>query len=223
MIAVSPASLNFGATTNVLTINISNAGGGTLDVGTPTFAQSGGPAAFTATLQTVAGAGTTDVSAVQVTVDRTALADGTYTGDVTIPSDGGTAVVAVSMDVVTAPPQVDVDLFLLLVDFNSFDTLEQVDLNPTTTLDWAVNSLTIPAGDYIVVCGSDDDGDFIIGGAGDIYFGAFPTLNDIEILSLFAGRKINNMDFVVGPSQSTLVPRPPGGFKLLRPPQGEQN
>ncbi|MCC7011863.1 MAG: S8 family peptidase [Planctomycetes bacterium] len=229
VIQASPAALNFGTAATLLSISISNVGGGTLDVGTPTFTPNGADPVF-ATLATVAGTGNTDITSVRVTVDRGGLADGTYSGVVSIPTvNGGTAQVDVSMDVTTAPAPVDVDLFLLLVrivDPDTFDleTIAQADLNPTTVLDWELDSdpllLPIPAGDYILVCGSDEEGDLDIGDTGDIYFGAYPTLDEVEILDLFAGKRENGLDFVVAPAQSTLAPNSPyrRPFRLLRAP-----
>ncbi len=214
VLSVSGTALDFGADTTLLSIAVSNSGGGALDVGTPTFAPNGAAPVF-ATLQTVAGAGSSDVSAVRVTVDRAPggvpLADGTYTGVVTIPSNGGTALVNVSMQVQTPVPPVDVELFVLLVRIVDpitleLDTQDQFLVNPTTGLDYAFPSGdfgSIGGGDYILVCGSDDDADGFIGGTGDIYFGAWPTVNDILVLELDGGDELSGLDFVVGPDDGT--------------------
>ncbi len=214
VLSVSSASLDFGAETTLLSIGVSNAGGGALVVGAPNFAPSGGAPAF-ATLQTVASSGATNVSAVRVTVDRAPggvpLADGTYAGVVTIPSNGGTALVNVSMVVQTPVAPVDVELFVLLVRIVNPTTFElqtrdQVVVNPTTGLDYSFPSGlfgSIGSGQYIIACGSDDDADGFIGGAGDIYFGAWPTLNDVLVLDLVRGDDLSGLDFVVGPDDGT--------------------
>jgi serine protease len=214
VLSISPASLDFGADTTLLSIGVSNTGSGALDVGTPTFAPLGGAPVF-ATLQTVASSGATDVSSVRVTVDRapggTPLADGTYTGLVTIPSNGGTAFVNVTMQVETPVAPVDVELFVLLVrvvDPVTFEleTEDILTINPTTGLDFAFPSGdfgSIGGGEYILVCGSDDDGDLTIGGVNDIYFGAWPTLNDILVLDLDRGDELTGLDFVVQPDDGS--------------------
>lgn len=234
VLSASPTALNFGTASTLLNIAVANVGGGALDVGAPTFTPNGLDPVF-ATLQVVASTGSSDVSAVRVTVDRTGLADGSYSGVVNIPSNGGAAAIDVTMDVVTAPTPVDVDLFLVLVRIVDPDTLDlesvaQADLNPTTTLDWEMVSnpltLPIPRGDYILVCGSDDDVDGFIGGTGDTYFGAWPSINEVVIIELAAGSRKNSLDFVVAPSQSTLTTNPSGWRKpirLLNAPNVEEN
>ena len=226
-ILASPSALEFGSETTQLTIGVQNSGGGTLDVGTPTFTPNGADPVF-ATLQAVPSGGTSDISAVTVTVDRSGLADGSYSGVVDIPStNGGTAAVAVAMDVFTPPTPLDVPLFLLLIDAVTLDTLAQADLNPNSVLAWTIQSgpsLAIPSGDYMVVCGSDEENDLDIFDVGDVYRGAWPTLEEIEVLSLAGGTTLSALDFVVAPSQQTLNIHPgfppPGGFRLLRPPGG---
>lgn len=226
VLLANPGSLNFGTETTELLIQIGNGGSGQLVVDPPSFLPTA-PAGNFATLATVAASGATNVSAVRVTVDRTGLADGVYAGDVSVPSNGGTALVPISMTVATPEPPVDVDLFLLLVDADSFDTVAQVTLNPTTGLLWAITEAfaggDIPSGNYLLVCGSDDDMDDTIFGDGDIYSGAWPTLNDVGILTLGKGSKPKGLNFVVGPSQaasstgaSAAGTAPTGGFRLLR-------
>ncbi len=227
VLSVTPELLNFGTEAVELTVQVSNAGQGALVVGTPMFTPGGGAPVF-ATLQIVSASGATNVSAIRVTVNRDGLADDVYTGVVDIPSNGGNAAVALSMTVATPTPPPDVPLFLLLVDADSFDTLTEVALNPSTGLVWAIAATfagePIPAGNYVLVCGSDDDDDGFILGAGDIYAGAWPTLNDVGILSLAKGSKLNGLNFVVGPVQSpspleadpASTLRPATGFRRLR-------
>jgi serine protease len=220
VLTANPGALSFGTSATQLTIAIANTGGGALDVGTPTFTPiSGG--AF-ATLSTVAGSGSTDVSAIVVTVNRTGLTAGAYSGTVTIPSNGGTAQVSVTMSVAPPPAPENVDLFLLLVDAATLDTITGVVLNPTTTLSWQLTQTPeladIPEGTYLLVCGSDDDGDDAIFGPGDTYTGAWPLLNDISEIPLALGDQLTGLDFVVGPSTQAFTGNasriPPQGFAL---------
>jgi serine protease len=210
VIAASPTSLVFGTTTTQLTVLISNAGGGALDVGTPVFV---GATNFVSNLQTVPATGATDVSAVIVTIDRTGLADADYTGTLQIPSNGGIAQVAVSMTVATPDPPVDVDLYVLLVDLNDPlgpTAIAQAIANPTTSLDWQMLDdgfgTTIPEGNYVILCGSDDDNDGFVFGTGDTYTGGWPTLNELVEFPLSNGDALTGLDFPVTPSNTTLVP-----------------
>ncbi|MCY3001963.1 MAG: S8 family peptidase [Planctomycetota bacterium] len=210
VIAASPTNLVFGTATTQLTVLVSNAGGGALDVGTPAF---NGASNFVTGLQTVPATGATDVSAVIVTVDRTGLSDGDYTGTIQIPSNGGTAQIAVSMTVATPVPPVNVDLFVLLVDLNDPQgptAIAQAIANPTTSLDWQMLDdgfgIAIPAGDYVILCGSDDDNDGFVFGTGDVYTGGWPTLNELVEFPLSNGDAFTGLDFPVTPSTTALVP-----------------
>src|SRR5205085_6229074 len=104
----------------------------------------------------------TNVSRVDVTVNRTGLADADYLGSVTIHSNGGDIGVTVMMTVATPPPPLNENLFMLAVNADTYATVQQIDLNPTTTLVFDFTSL--PNGRYILVCGSDDNGDDTICG-----------------------------------------------------------
>jgi serine protease len=220
LLSANPGALSFGTSTTQLTIAIANTGGGSLDVGTPTFTPTSG-GAFAA-LSTVAATGSTDVSAIVVSVNRTGLTAGSYSGTVTIPSNGGTAQVSITMSVAPPPAPENVDLFLLLVDSTTLDTITGVLLNPTTTLSWQLSQTLafedIPEGSYLLVCGSDDDGDDAIFGPGDTYTGAWPLLNDISELPLARGDELTGLDFVVGPSTQAFTGNasriPPQGFAL---------
>lgn len=213
VIAASPTNLVFGTATTQLTVLISNAGGGALDVGTPVFV---GATNFVSSLQTVPATGATDVSAVIVTIDRTGLADADYTGTIQIPSNVGTAQIAVSMTVATPDPPVNVDLYVLLVDLNDPQgptAVAQAVANPTTSLDWQMlddgvpgNAAPIPAGNYVILCGSDDDNDGFVFGSGDTYTGGWPTLNELVEFPVSNGDAFTGLDFAVTPSTTALVP-----------------
>ena len=97
ILSVSPASLDFGAGTNSLPLNVANTGEGTLT--------------WTATddrtwisLQSASGTTTMETDQVTVTVDRAGLSAGSYEGAVTVTSDGGRDTVEVAMEVESAEP-----------------------------------------------------------------------------------------------------------------------
>ena len=227
VLSASPSALQFGSTTTQLSISIANTGTGSLDVGTPTFTPTNG-GAF-ASLQVVDATGATDVSAITVTVSRVGLPVGSYSGTITIPSNAGTALVSVVMNVDPVVPPENVDLFLALIDASllipgatEVPVAAVALLNPTTGLTWLLDrtqeDAAIPAGDYIVVCGSDDDGDSRIFEPEDTYRGAWPLLNQIETIPVAPGDQYVGIDFVVGPSTQALdhAPSwvPTGGFRL---------
>ncbi len=95
---VSPAALTFSGATTQQTVTITN--------GNP----SGGPLQWTAipdrpwmTVQPGSGS-TTSSAAVNVTVNRTGLAPGTYTGTIQVTSNNGSSNVAVTLNVSNTPP-----------------------------------------------------------------------------------------------------------------------
>ena len=217
VLSANPSALQFGSTTTQLSITIANTGTGSLDVGIPTFTPTSG-GAF-ATLAVVAATGATDVSAITVTVSRTGLPTGNYAGTITIPSNGGTALVSVAMSVAPVVPPENVDLFLALIDASllvpgatEVPVTAVALLNPTTGLAWLLDRTpedgAIPAADYIVVCGSDDDGDNRIFEPEDTYRGAWPLVNQIETIPVAAGDQYIGVDFVVGPSSQALTGTP---------------
>ncbi|MBN1351134.1 hypothetical protein JXJ21_17065 [candidate division KSB1 bacterium] len=88
VLSVAPSSLDFGTATNSLNFNISNTGSGTLN--------------WTATeneswITSVTPSSGTNTGSVTVTVDRSGLSSGTYTGKVSVASNGGNQDVAISI------------------------------------------------------------------------------------------------------------------------------
>jgi serine protease len=211
VLGLSPLLLSFGTSTTALSSQVTNLGSGLLDVGTLTI-DTGGSGSWLSAVAVASGSSSSDTSSIAVSVDRTGLADGDYSGTVSVASNGGTQVITVSMSVDTSTAPVDVDLYVLLVDADTLDTVAQVVVNPTTGLDYSMPDL--PAGDYYLVCGSDDDSDGFILGAGDIYAGIYPTLNEPVVIALHAHQTLSAVDFPVV-DFTTLVPPSGPGYRLL--------
>ena len=93
---VKPAAINFGSLADEKSIGITNTGTGaiawTVSESIPWL-----------TADTAAGSTTTELDRVYFTADRTGLTPGTYTGTVTVASNGGTKAVAVAMTVPGTP------------------------------------------------------------------------------------------------------------------------
>ena len=197
VLATSPSTLAFGATTTQLSIQIVNLGGGTLDVGTVA------DDAPWLTLTEIASSGSgSDVGSIRCNVDRTGLTAGDYLATVTVSANNGTVpttTVSVTMTVEPTPVVVDVELFVLAVDAATFDTVQQAVINPTTGLDYTLADL--PPGEYVILCGSDEDLTDGICGPNDIYCGLYPTVNDPEIVTL-GEEDVGGYDFVVAPTGS---------------------
>jgi serine protease len=193
VLGLSPLLLSFGASSTALSSQVTNLGSGLLDVGTLTIFMSGG-GSWLGAVAVPSASGSSDTASIAVSVDRTGLADGDYSGSVSVASNGGTKVITVAMSVdSTAPP--DVDLYVLLVTADTLETVAQAIVNPTTVLDYSMPDL--PAGDYYLVCGSDDDNDGFILGAGDVYAGLYPTINEPVAIALGAHETLDAVDFPV--------------------------
>lgn len=194
---------------------VNNDGGGKLLVDDPTVQTTSGGNWLSA-VRVVSASAASDTESIQVDVDRTGLADGNYDGEVDVTSNGGPLTKILVTLNVNSTVVVPVDIFVLLVNAKTFDTVGQAVVNPTTTLDWKM--LNLPAGSYYLVAGSDDDHDNVIGGAGDQYFGVFPTTGQPSVVKLADGTVKKHLDFSV---VDTFAPPPSasgGGhrtFKLL--------
>ncbi len=212
-------SLQFGAENTTLDLAIQNSGGGTLQVAAPTI--SGGTGAGNATAQLLSAGAGTNASGVRVVVTRDSLAPGTYSTTLQVDSNGGSAAIQIVFSVVEAStPKKDIPLYLLLVDADELLASEGGDvyaiafaeLNPAFDLAWQVSEAIdgggLPAGDYIIVCGSDDSDDdadpttIDIFGAGDTYGGGWPSLNELAILPVAAGDAFSGIDFAVRPFET---------------------
>jgi serine protease len=195
VLGLSTQSLSFGASLVTLDVQVANLGGGLLSVGPIAVSTQSGGGWLAASAIPAPNPTTTDTLAVRVQVDRTALAEGAYAGEVQVQSNGGSAMVQVAMLVSSSAPVVNVDLYVLAVDSVTFETVAQDIVNPATGLGWKLGGL--PAGTYFLFAGSDDDGDGFICGAGDVYCGAWPTLDDPKPIAVSEGESIAGLDFAV--------------------------
>jgi len=206
VLGLTPTSLAFGTAQVQLSSAVANLGGALLDVtGATVTTVDGGP--WLAAALVASGSASTDTSAVQVSVDRSGLADGAYSGSVLVSSNGGSLTINVTMEVEAAPVLPSVDVFVVLVDAESFDPVAQDIVNPApgagftaqdlVSVDLAFLLTDLPAGEYLLFAGSDDDNDGFILGPGDAYAGAYPTLNEIEVIALGKGKDLAGYDFAV--------------------------
>jgi serine protease len=176
-------------------VPVFNVGGGVLQVDPPSVSTQSGGDWLTATRVTAGAGGNADTAAIRIVVDRSGLADGLYSGTVGVTSNGGDTQIAVALLVQPDTAGEDVDIFILAVDADTFETVAEVVVNPTTTLDYGFADL--PPGDYVVFGGSDDDNDGIICGEGDVYCGAWPSLAQPEIVTVTEGEPLSGIDFTV--------------------------
>ncbi|MEY2746967.1 MAG: hypothetical protein RL112_2009 [Planctomycetota bacterium] len=217
VLVLGGTSLQFGTEATSLDLAIQNGGGGTLQVDSLAPGDVVGDGAGNVTADLLPAADGTNASGVRVVVTRGSLPPGIYRPTLQLTSNGGSASVQIVFAVEAPTTKKDIPLYLLLVDAEELLSSEGGDvfaiafaeLNPAIELEWRVSSAIdggdLPAGDYIVVCGSDDSDDdadpdtIDIFGAGDTYGGGWPSLNELSILPVAAGDVLSGVDFAVRP------------------------
>ena len=214
-LVVSPGGLNFGSTLNTQTLRATNSGGGSLNILNVTE-NSGG------WLQV--GAGVPDATGTfidyQVSVDRSTLADGTYAATISFDSDANDVDVPVIMQVGVADAADAGFHYVLLIDIQTDDTDDQVNVGAAGGL-YPYAFSAVPSGEYVIVAGTDLDNDGFICDAGEAC-GAYPTL---DFPTRLTGEDRSGLDFVSGFETSLRAgaaaedggaPRPPAtGFRRL--------
>jgi serine protease len=213
ILLVTPTGLNLGTSQPQASFQVANGGGGTLSVTSVSESEPW----LTVSASSVDGNG---LGTYAVNVDRTGLANGTYTGTISVESSAGNASVSVVMAVVSASTGADAGFhYVLVVDPETFDTVEQFDVAASGgQYDYQVAN--VPAGSYYVFAGSDPDNDFVICGTGEAC-GAYPTLGVPQLVEV-AGPS-SDLDFVTGflqtieSSAASAGPeRPRAGLRRLR-------
>ena len=190
VLALSAANVDFDSFLNSLNLSVSNAGSGTLTVTSVSDDQPW--------LTVNPTTGTAPFS-VNVTVDRTGLADGTYTGVITVASDAAsgaaTKQVTVTLRVSASAATGDVgEVFVLLIDPNSGKSVAQDETNSAEGYRYGFSG--VPDGLYELFTGTDRDNDGFICDVED----ACGTLG--RTLTVTAGAQINNLDFPLNNAQN---------------------
>jgi serine protease len=187
-IAASSSALDFGDSLTSLHVSIANIGGGTLNFSTSDTEDFGG------NWLSVSPANGTAPAALTISVSRSGLVPGFYTGKVTVTSNGGNATVDVTMQV---PQSVAVPInlgtiFVLAVDSATLTTTAQAVMQQNGTY-----SITnIPPGSYLIVAGADLDGDDSICGKGEPC-GVFPSFETPIAIDLPGGGAVSGVDFSI--------------------------
>jgi serine protease len=190
MLSVTPSSLAFGDIGTTAEVFATNAGGGTL-TGVTVSAVSEPWLSATATSVDANGVGLYRVS-----VDRTGLADGSYSGFVTFASDnGGTVRVDVIMEVapITGEPNAGMQ-YILLIDVVTDEPIAQVEvLADGSSVAYQFDA--VPAGEYILLSGTDLNNDGFICDPGEAC-GAYPVEN-APVPIVVGDGVVDGVDFLV--------------------------
>jgi len=191
-LSLSTRSLDFGTDRTTLSVQISNTGGGFLDL----TAVSADEIDADGWLQAELAGSTSNANAagVDVTVDRTDLPDGTYRGTVTLSAAGlAPATIDVSM-AVGEPSQMSETIYVIAVEPVLLDTVAQDGTDASENFVYTIADLA--AGSYVIYAGTDRDNDGFICEIGDLC-GALPSTIQPQILTLEPGQELANTDFSV--------------------------
>lgn len=180
-LVVVPASLNFGATTTSLQLTLDNTGTTPISV---TEVSDDAP------WLTIDDSG---FPVLNVTVDRSALATGSYLATIFIVSDAGTLTVPVSLLVQGTMAGGNVGtVFVLVLDPETLETVEQAETDMAQA--YRYQTPEVPPDVYIVAAGTDRDNDGLVCDSGEAC-GVFPLEDDPE--SVTVNDEETGIDFAV--------------------------
>jgi serine protease len=188
VLVATPRSLSFGAADNAMDLVLSNSGGGTLSVTAVTPSVSW----ITATRGTVDANG---VGAYSIRVTRTGMADGTYSAQIAVTSNGGTVNVPVVVQVrATVVPSNAGFHYVLLIDSVSGETKYELRVAASNGF-YSYRFTNVDSGTYELFAGTDSDNDDIICDDGEAC-GAYLTLEQPTLVTVDRDRSLS--DFVSG-------------------------
>ncbi len=207
---VVPHNVDLGPDTTSVDIVVDNTGGETLSVTGVTTNET-----WLSVSPTSGGAGTYRIS-----VDRTGLADGIYSGTVSFASNGGSASVAVRMGVgAQGASGGDIGtIYILVIDLETGTPVGQ--FNATAADGYAFAFDSLPAGVYGIFAGTDMDNDSFIDNEGEA-LGGFPTLVEADLVDLTQNR--SGLSFNVSYQINVQVPSSAQGLSTDgRSPQSDR-
>jgi serine protease len=194
ILSVNPAALNFGLFVNSFKINVSNGGGGNLQV--DSFSQNS-----SGWLTITAPADSNGLGDYTISVNREGLADGVYTAAITFTSStaNSTVQVPVIMQVASLGASDLGQLYVLLADHKTGEVVAAVAAERQTTGTYSYRFSQVPQGDYVIFAGTDFNNDGTICDPGEAC-GAYLTLDNPVDVQVNGDR--DDLNFTVGFSPS---------------------
>ncbi len=187
VLIANPSALNFMDSITSLDLAVSNAG----DTGVAVSSLSADASWLTVTPLAV---DTDGLGAYEVQVDRSGLADATYSARITLTSDLGSLLsIPVTMRVGSQVAADSGHLWVLLFDEN-LEPVAQTDVVPVNGR-YSYSLTAVPEGDYFLGAGTDSDNDLSICDAGEAC-GAYPTLANPAVITVSSDRA--GLDFITG-------------------------
>jgi len=173
-LSVTPSGLNFGLSIDSLDFIVANAGSDPLTVTSVTVSDPNAAPwlSLAPVVGEVDGAG---LGRYRATVVRNSLASKSYAATIDVVSSNGTAHIPVVMRVGGATSSDAGFHYVLLVDAQSLEPIDEVAL-PASDGGYAYAFANVPQGDYLLIAGSDLDNDGLICDGGEAC-GSYPTLD----------------------------------------------
>lgn len=184
----SPQVINFGTTIQSLVIIFENAGGGTLEFGTPSEDSEG--------WLTVTAIESDDELAVTLAVEREGLDEGIYTATLTVPSSANTVEVPVIMQVAQLPEANVGQQYVLLVDPESFTDVRTALAEIVGDGSQRFRFGNVAPGTYRLFTGSDANNDDFVCDPGESC-GVYRSLGD-PVLIVVDDSDLEGLDFASG-------------------------
>lgn len=204
------------SSTDCFNVSVANVGSDTLSITDLVPTTDGGGAWLSAQALAIATPLASDTSSIEVCVDASGLATGTYTGSVLVSSNGGDAAIGVTL-VVGGKSQADpLDVFVLAVDVETLETKAQDVVTVPAAFAYELDFLD--PGLYLVVAGTDADDDGFICDEGEPLCGIFPTVEDPSLIEVTDGGTVIDVDFPVLEGFFTAAGADaagPTGYRLL--------
>ena len=170
-----------------ITVRVSNLGGGTLEVQTSVAETDSGGNWLAAELTG---------EDLEVTVDRSGLADGRYEGRIQLSSNGGNGTVEVKMQVGVDESSNIGDIFVLAIDPRTLEVAGQSSGPAMFEFGYEYEMSPFPSGDYLILGGTDNDDDGFICDEGE-FCGTFPVSNQPVPVTVEPGVDTPGIDFTV--------------------------
>ncbi len=191
-LALSTSSLDFEYTRTEFQVNVTNTGGGFLNVTDLEIETLQGEGWLEAEAQ--GSAVNASASSIAVRVIRAGLDEGEYNGRVTVVAEGvEPRTIDVAMSVGT-PETIEDVIFVLAVTPDDLASVAQ-DVTDAER-DWQYELNALPAGEYAIYAGTDRDDDGFICDVGDLC-GAVPSLIEPGVVQVDSGEIRENIDFSV--------------------------
>jgi serine protease len=213
LLSVSPGTISFGSTDVERSVSLTNVGSGEIIVASTTTTYAQGDGWLEAELLVSPSGSNISHDELLLTADRTGLATGDYAATVTITSTGLPDTSVQVLLGVGSDELPDHTVYVILVDFETLETVEQAITSLAGNYAWSMADL--PEGSYLLVAGTDENDDGFIGDEGEPLFGMWPSTLDPQLLELAEDAELSGVDFPVAQSEiGALGWSPPSGFRL---------